>query len=123
MPLRKTGEAPVPARLIIRGKSMYAVIVTGGKQYKVSEGDTLFIEKLDAEAGSEVTFDKVLLVADGEKITAGAPYVEGATVEAKLEKRTEKAKRSVFSSTRQKEKRTQKDRPQTALFQGYRDRC
>ena len=52
---------------------MYAVIVTGGKQYKVSEGDTLFIEKLDAEAGSEVTFDKVLLVADGEKITAGAP--------------------------------------------------
>ena len=91
----------MPARLIIRGKSMYAVIVTGGKQYKVSEGDTLFIEKLDAEAGSEVTFDKVLLVADGEKITAGAPYVEGATVEAKLEKNG-KAKRSVFSSTRQR---------------------
>ena len=97
---------------------MYAVIVTGGKQYKVSEGDTLFIEKLDAEAGSEVTFDKVLLVADGEKITAGAPYVEGATVEAKLEKNGKGKKIRVF-----KEKRTQKDRPQTALFQGYRDRC
>ena len=84
---------------------MYAVIVTGGKQYKVSEGDTLFIEKLDAEAGSEVTFDKVLLVADGEKITAGAPYVEGATVEAKLEKNGKGKKIRVFKYKAKKDYR------------------
>ena len=95
----------MPARLIIRGKSMYAVIVTGGKQYKVSEGDTLFIEKLDAEAGSEVTFDKVLLVADGEKITAGAPYVEGATVEANLEKNGKGKKIRVFKYKAKKNER------------------
>ena len=84
----------MPARLIIRGKSMYAVIVTGGKQYKVSEGDTLFIEKLDAEAGSEVTFD-----------TAGAPYVEGATVEAKLEKNGKGKKIRVFKYKAKKNER------------------
>ena len=95
----------MPARLIIRGKSMYAVIVTGGKQYKVSEGDTLFIEKLDAEAGSEVTFDKVLLVDDGEKIMAGAPYVEGATVEAKLEKNGKGKKIRVFKYKAKKNER------------------
>ena len=78
---------------------MYAVIITGGKQYKVSEGDTLFIEKLDAEAGSEVTFDKVLLVADGEKITAALPMLTALPLRQNS-KRTEKAKRSVFSSTK-----------------------
>lgn len=103
--LRKTFTAPAPARLIIRGKSMYAVIITGGKQYKVSEGDTLFIEKLDAEAGSEVTFDKVLLVADGEKITAGAPYVDGASVTAKLEKNGKGKKIRVFKYKAKKNER------------------
>ena len=87
------------------GTPMYAIIETGGKQYKVSEGDTLFIEKLDAEAGSEVTFDKVLLVADGEKITAGAPYVEGATVEAKLEKNGKGKKIRVFKYKAKKNER------------------
>ena len=61
---------------------MFAIIETGGKQYKVSEGDVLFIEKLDVEAESEVVFDKVLMA--GDKI--GAPYVEGATVKAIVEK-------------------------------------
>ena len=84
---------------------MYAVIVTGGKQYKVAEGDTLFIEKLDAEAGNTVTFDKVLLVADGDKITAGAPYVEGATVEAKLEKNGKAKKIRVFKYKAKKNER------------------
>ena len=52
---------------------MYAIIETGGKQYKVSEGDTIFVEKLEVEDGASYTFDKVLAVADGDKVTFGAP--------------------------------------------------
>lgn len=62
---------------------MYAVIATGGKQYKVSEGDIIYVEKLDAEAGSEVTFDQVLAVG-GEKMTVGNPLVDSATVSGKV---------------------------------------
>ena len=65
---------------------MYAVIETGGKQYKVQEGDVVFVEKLDAEAGSTVTIDKVLVVANGEDVKVGAPYVDGATVTASVVK-------------------------------------
>ena len=65
---------------------MNAIIVTGGKQYKVAEGDTLFIEKLEAEAGQTITFDQVLAILDGDKATFGAPVVEGASVEAKVVK-------------------------------------
>ena len=60
---------------------MYAVIATGGKQYKVSEGDVIKVEKLGVEAGQTYTFDKVLLVS-GDEVKGGAPAVEGATVEA-----------------------------------------
>ena len=62
---------------------MYAIIETGGKQYKVEAGDVLFIEKLDVEADSEVTFDKVIAVGSDDGIKVGAPYVDGATVSAK----------------------------------------
>ena len=62
---------------------MYAIIVTGGKQYKVSEGDVLFIEKLDAAEGDAVKFDKVLAIG-GEKTVIGTPVVEGASVDAKV---------------------------------------
>ena len=65
---------------------MFAIIETGGKQYKVSEGDVLYIEKIDYEANSTVTFDKVLAVSGDAGFTVGAPYVEGATVEATVEK-------------------------------------
>ena len=61
---------------------MYAVIKTGGKQYRVSEGDTLKIEKLDVEAGENVEFDQVLAVGDGEDLTLGTPLVDGGTVSA-----------------------------------------
>jgi len=61
---------------------MYAVIKTGGKQYKVSEGETLKIEKLAAEVGGTVAFDDVLLVADGDDIKVGTPLVEGGKVNA-----------------------------------------
>ena len=65
---------------------MKAVIVTGGKQYTVAEGDVLYIEKLNAEAEATVTFDQVLAVLDGENTKIGAPVVEGAAVEAKVVK-------------------------------------
>ncbi|ARK31582.1 50S ribosomal protein L21 [Halalkalibacter krulwichiae] len=64
---------------------MYAIIETGGKQIKVQEGQEIYIEKLDAEAGETVSFDNVLLVG-GDEVKVGAPYVEGATVTAKVEK-------------------------------------
>ena len=62
---------------------MFAVIETGGKQYKVNEGDVIFIEKLDVADGETVTFDKVLAIS-GEDFKAGTPYVEGATVTANV---------------------------------------
>ena len=70
---------------------MFAVIETGGKQYKVNEGDVIFIEKLDVADGETVTFDKVLAVS-GEDFKAGTPYVEGATVTANVIK-TDKGKK------------------------------
>ncbi len=65
----------------------FAVIKTGGKQYKVSKGDSIKIEKLsdDAKAGDKVTFDKVLLVDNGSDTTIGTPYISGAKVEATIE--------------------------------------
>ncbi len=65
---------------------MKAIIVTGGKQYTVAEGDVLYIEKLNAEADAAVKFDTVLAVLDGENSKFGAPVVEGAAVEAKVVK-------------------------------------
>lgn len=63
---------------------MYAVIETGGKQYRVSEGDVLFVEKLGQEADASVTFDKVLAVGGESGLNVGTPYVDGATVSAKV---------------------------------------
>ena len=75
---------------------MHAIIETGGKQYKVAEGDTLLIEKLPVEAGDTVTFDKVLAVLDGDKATFGAPVVEGAKVTASVVKNGKGKKVIVF---------------------------
>ena len=61
---------------------MYAVVQTGGKQYRVSEGDTIKVEKLGAEEGASVELDKVLLVSDGDNVKVGAPYVDGGKVTA-----------------------------------------
>ncbi|WP_286240327.1 50S ribosomal protein L21 [Neptuniibacter sp. QD29_5] len=63
---------------------MYAVIVSGGKQYRVQEGETLKLEKLQAEAGANVEFDRVLLVGNGDDIKIGAPVVDGAKVTAEV---------------------------------------
>lgn len=63
---------------------MYAIIESCGRQYKVSEGDVIFFEKLDAEEGKKVTFDKVVLVSGDDKVEIGAPYVKGVKVEGKV---------------------------------------
>ncbi len=63
---------------------MFAVIVSGGKQYRVQEGQTLKVEKLAAEAGASVDFDRVLLVSNGDDVKVGAPVVEGAKVSAEV---------------------------------------
>ncbi|MCK6263027.1 MULTISPECIES: 50S ribosomal protein L21 [Vibrio] len=63
---------------------MYAVFQSGGKQHRVSEGQTLRLEKLDVETGATVEFDKVLLIANGEEIAVGAPLVEGGKVTAEV---------------------------------------
>ena len=76
---------------------MYAVIETGGKQYKVETGDVIYIEKLDVEADSDITFDKVLAVGTDDGIKVGAPYVEGANVAAKAVKNGKGKKITVFT--------------------------
>ncbi|HEY8353634.1 MAG TPA: 50S ribosomal protein L21 [Methylophilaceae bacterium] len=63
---------------------MYAVIKTGGKQYRVAAGDKLRVERLASEVGSDVTFDQVLMLADGDNVTIGAPLVDGASVQARV---------------------------------------
>ena len=77
---------------------MYAIIETGGKQYRVSEGDILYIEKLDAEADSTVEFDRVMAVGKEDGTVIGAPVVEGAKVSAKVLKNG-KGRRSPSSPT------------------------
>lgn len=75
---------------------MYAVILTGGKQYSVKVGDSIFVEKLNAEADSEVTFEKVLAVGEEGAVKVGAPVVEGATVVGKVIKNGKGKKITVF---------------------------
>ena len=76
---------------------MYAVIETGGKQYKVEAGQELFIEKLNVEADDTVTFDKVLAVGGDDGIKVGSPYVKGAKVNAKVIKNGKAKKITVFT--------------------------
>ncbi|MBC8590815.1 50S ribosomal protein L21 [Wansuia hejianensis] len=75
---------------------MYAVIETGGKQYRVEEGDVLFVEKLDAQEGDVVNFDKVLIVSKDGELVAGKPYVEGAKVEGNVLEQGKSKKVVVF---------------------------
>ena len=75
---------------------MQAIIVTGGKQYNVQEGDVIFVEKLNAEADSTVTFDQVLAILDGENSKFGTPAVAGASVQAKVLKNGRGKKIRVF---------------------------
>jgi len=84
---------------------MYAIIETGGKQYRVQEGDVLRVEKLEIADGDTVKFDKVLLVAEEGKLNVGKPYVDGAVVEGVVEKQGKAKKIIIF---KYKAKRLQK---------------
>ncbi|MBP1890460.1 large subunit ribosomal protein L21 [Clostridium moniliforme] len=84
---------------------MYAVVLTGGKQYRVQEGDVLFVEKLNAEVDSQVELTEVLAVSNGETLTVGKPMVEGAKVVAKVLAQGKAKKVTVFKYKRKKDYR------------------
>ncbi|MBA3979668.1 MAG: 50S ribosomal protein L21 [Alcanivorax sp.] len=86
---------------------MYAVIKTGGKQYRVEEGDVLRIEKLEIGTGESVEFDQVLLVADGDKVTVGQPLVDGAKVTAEVVEQGRHKKIRIVKFRRRKHYRKQ----------------
>jgi large subunit ribosomal protein L21 len=96
---------------------MYAVINTGGKQYKVQPGETLRIEKITGEVGSKVTFEKVLMVADGETIRVGQPVIEKASVHASIVEQDRAKKILVFKYKRRKRYRRKQGhrQPYTAI--------
>lgn len=81
---------------------MYAVIATGGKQYRVSEGSVLRIEKLEAEAGASVEFDKVLLLGEGDKVQVGSPYLNGGKVVATVQSHGKDDKKTIVKFRRRK---------------------
>jgi large subunit ribosomal protein L21 len=85
---------------------MFAIVEAGGRQEKVTPGTVVVVDRLDVEAGAEVTFDKVLLVERGEgDVVAGRPYVEGATVTGVVEAQTKGKKIRVFKMKRRKQYR------------------
>ena len=81
---------------------MFAVIETGGKQYKVREGDTLRVEKLDGEPGSDVTIDRVLMVGEGSDVQVGKPTVDGGSVKATITDQGKGPKVRIFKKKRRK---------------------
>lgn len=81
---------------------MYAVVQTGGKQYRVAEGDTLRVEKLSANEGDSVELDRVLLIADGEEVKVGTPYVDGGAVTATVKSHGRGDKVSIIKFRRRK---------------------
>jgi large subunit ribosomal protein L21 len=86
---------------------MYAVIKTGGKQYRVAEGQTLKVEKLPLESGAAVEFDQVLMVADGEQVSVGTPYLEGGKVTGTVKNHGRAKKIEVVKFRRRKHHRKQ----------------
>jgi large subunit ribosomal protein L21 len=86
---------------------MYAIVATGGKQYRVKEGEKLRVEKLTAEAGETVELDQVLLVGEGEDVKVGAPYVEGAKVTATVSEHGRLDKVKIIKFRRRKHHRKQ----------------
>jgi large subunit ribosomal protein L21 len=87
---------------------MYAVIKTGGKQYRVAPGEKIKVEQIPADIGAEIVLDQVLMVADGDKVTLGKPMVAGATVKAKVLSQGKHDKVMIFKMRRRKHyKKTQ----------------
>ena len=96
---------------------MYAVVKTGGKQYRVAKDDTILVEKLDADEGQTVTLTDVMLLGDGDKITLGTPVVDDASVEAQVVRQTRGPKIIIFRRKRRKNhRRTQGHRQDLTLL-------
>lgn len=81
---------------------MYAVVATGGKQYRVEEGDVVRIEKIPGEVGESISFDRVLMISDGEALTIGRPVVENAAVDGRIVEQDRAKKVLVFKYKRRK---------------------
>jgi len=81
---------------------MYAVIETGGKQYRVNEGDVIRVEKLPADVGSDIGFDKILMVGQGDQVRVGNPLVDGASVTGKVIEQDRRKKIIVFKMKKRK---------------------
>ncbi len=86
---------------------MYAVIATGGKQYKVTKGETLRVEKLEGDEGSTVKLDQVLMVADGDKVSVGTPVLDKASVTARIKAQGRGDKVEIIKFRRRKHSRSQ----------------
>ena len=96
---------------------MYAVVRTGGKQYRVAKDDTILVERIAADEGAEVILDDVVMLGDGEKVTIGAPRVEGAAVRATVVSQTRGPKIIIFRRKRRKNhRRTQGHRQDLTLL-------
>ena len=95
--MQKRGFPRPTQRDLKRRKKMYAIIETGGKQYKVQEGDTVYVELLKAEADDEITLDSVVALGTDDGIKVGAPYVDGASVSAKVVKNGKAKKITVMT--------------------------
>ena len=96
---------------------MYAVVKTGGKQYRVAKDDTILVEKLDAEEGQKVTLSDVMLLGEGDKVTVGTPVVANASVEAQVVSQTRGPKIIIFRRKRRKNhRRTQGHRQDLTLL-------
>ncbi|NIQ00211.1 MAG: 50S ribosomal protein L21 [Nitrospinaceae bacterium] len=81
---------------------MFAVVATGGKQYRVAQGDVIQVEKLEASPGETVTLDKVLLVGEGEQVEVGRPFLEGCSVSCEVTEQAKGKKIIVFKKHRRK---------------------
>lgn len=95
---------------------MFAVIKTGGKQYKVAANDLIKIEKLEGQAGDEVEFSEILLVSAGENVTLGAPFVTGAVVKGKISEQARARKVIAFKKRRRQNSKRTRGHRQSITF-------
>ena len=100
-------ELEPPSDAVVEQKHMYAVIKTGGKQYRVSQGDKLKVESIAADAGSDVQIDEVLMIGNGDDVTVGAPLINNASVSAKVLEHGLEKKVNIIKFRRRKHHRKQ----------------
>ena len=102
----------------LRMEAMYALVKTGGKQYRVAKDDKILVERIAADEGAEIILDDIIMLGDGDKVTVGTPRVEGAAVSAKVVSQTRGPKIIIFRRKRRKNhRRTQGHRQDLTLLQ------